>query len=88
MFLYIKHIGFFNELVNKTCLNNKEALEPIMAGFCLISALEYPKNANFHQKLILLLRKHLFKICNWEKSWYIQCQYKLNYLIWQNQRRI
>ena len=28
-----------------------------------------PKNANFHHKLILLLRKKLFKICHWAKFW-------------------
>ena len=44
--------------------------------------------ANFHQKLVLLSVKDLFKISYWAKFWYIKCQYKLKHLIWQIQRRI
>ena len=46
------------------------------------------KTATFHQKLVLLSVKDLFKICYWAKCWYIKCQYKLKHLIWQIQRRI
>ena len=53
-----------------------------MTAYCLFSGPEYDENATFHQKLVFLLGKNLFKICHWAKLWYIQCQYRFKHLIW------
>ena len=39
-----------------------------------------PKNAIFHQKLVLLLKEKLFKICHWVRFWYI----RIYVFIWSN----